>query len=54
MAVGVEASQGLGVAVSIQTDGTLDLLLKQLQCLCEGPAWERVGTHIKLLVDSNY
>ena len=40
LAVNVEARQGLGVAVGLQTDGTLDLFLQQTQCLCESPAGE--------------
>jgi len=34
----MEAGQGLGVTVGLQTYGTLDLLFQQLQGLCESPA----------------
>ena len=37
----MEASQGLGVTVGLQTDGTLDLFLQQLQGLCESPVGEK-------------
>ena len=40
----METGQGLGVAVGLQTDGTLNLLLQQLQGLCESPAGEKDHT----------
>ena len=44
MAVGMETGQDLGVTVGIQTDGTLDLFLQQLQSLCESPVGEKNHT----------
>ena len=40
----MEAGQSLGVTVSLQTDGTLDLFFQQLQGLCESPGGEKDHT----------
>ena len=37
----MEAGQGLGVLVGLQTDGTLNLFLQQLQGLRESPVGEK-------------
>ena len=40
----METSQGLGVTIGLQTDGTLDLLFQQLQGLCKSPVGEKDQT----------